>query len=56
MNPRHIASAVGLAALIALPFLLAAAGTAWVRITNFAVLFVLLVRPQGFFGKAGLMS
>jgi len=29
-------------ALIALPFVLAMAGTAWVRITNFAVLFVLL--------------
>ena len=29
-------------ALIALPFVLAQAGTAWVRITNFAVLFVLL--------------
>jgi branched-chain amino acid transport system permease protein len=30
------------AALIALPFVLASAGTAWVRITNFAVLFILL--------------
>ncbi len=29
-------------ALIALPFVLAMAGTAWVRITNFAILFVLL--------------
>jgi branched-chain amino acid transport system permease protein len=29
-------------ALIALPFVLASAGTAWVRITNFAVLFILL--------------
>jgi branched-chain amino acid transport system permease protein len=29
-------------ALIALPFVLASAGTAWVRIMNFAVLFVLL--------------
>jgi branched-chain amino acid transport system permease protein len=29
-------------ALIALPFVLASVGTAWVRITNFAVLFVLL--------------
>ena len=29
-------------ALIALPFALALIGTAWVRITNFAVLFVLL--------------
>jgi branched-chain amino acid transport system permease protein len=29
-------------ALIALPFVLASAGTAWVRITNFAVLYVLL--------------
>ena len=37
---------LGLAAiavsLIALPFVLAMAGTAWIRITNFAVLFVLL--------------
>ena len=29
-------------ALIALPFVLAQAGTAWVRITNYAILFVLL--------------
>ncbi len=29
-------------ALLALPFVLAQAGTAWVRITNFAILFVLL--------------
>src|SRR5687767_12631389 len=29
-------------ALLALPFALAQAGTAWVRITNFAILFVLL--------------
>ena len=29
-------------ALIALPFVLAMVGTAWVRITNFAILFVLL--------------
>ena len=29
-------------ALVALPFVLAMAGTAWVRITNFAILFVLL--------------
>ena len=29
-------------ALIALPFALASAGTAWVRITNFAILFILL--------------
>ena len=29
-------------ALIALPFVLASVGTAWVRITNFAILFVLL--------------
>ena len=37
---------VGLAliaiALIALPFVLAMAGTAWVRITNLAILFVML--------------
>src|SRR5688572_32359311 len=30
------------AALLALPFVLAMAGTAWVRITNLAILFVLL--------------
>src|SRR3954471_7905003 len=30
------------ATLIALPFVLAMAGTAWVRITNLAILFVLL--------------
>ena len=29
-------------ALVALPFVLAMAGTAWVRITNLAILFVLL--------------
>ncbi|MBL8519862.1 MAG: ABC transporter ATP-binding protein [Betaproteobacteria bacterium] len=29
-------------ALVALPFVLAQAGTAWVRITNFAILFILL--------------
>ena len=29
-------------ALIALPFVLASAGTAWVRITNLAILFILL--------------
>ena len=43
-NPR--AAWVGLAlvgvALIALPFVLAGIGTAWVRITNLAILFVLL--------------
>ena len=44
---RHpVAKWIGLAmiaaALIALPFVLAMAGTAWVRITNLAILFVLL--------------
>ena len=43
-NPRNkwIGIALIAIALIALPFVLAQAGTAWVRITNFAILFVLL--------------
>ncbi|MBL8524027.1 MAG: ABC transporter ATP-binding protein [Betaproteobacteria bacterium] len=43
-NPRNkwIGIACIAIALIALPFVLAMAGTAWVRITNFAILFVLL--------------
>jgi branched-chain amino acid transport system permease protein len=43
-NPRNkwIGIALVAIALIALPFVLAQAGTAWVRITNFAILFVLL--------------
>ncbi|MBL8514931.1 MAG: ABC transporter ATP-binding protein [Betaproteobacteria bacterium] len=43
-NPRNkwIGIALIAVALIALPFVLAQAGTAWVRITNFAILFVLL--------------
>ena len=39
---RWIGMALIAAALIALPFVLAMAGTAWVRITNLAILFVLL--------------
>jgi branched-chain amino acid transport system permease protein len=43
-NPaaKWIGIALIAAALIALPFVLAIAGTAWVRITNLAILFVLL--------------
>jgi branched-chain amino acid transport system permease protein len=39
---KWIGLAMIAAALIALPFVLAMAGTAWVRITNLAILFVLL--------------
>ena len=39
---RWIGIAMIAAALVALPFVLAMAGTAWVRITNLAILFVLL--------------
>ena len=39
---RWIGIALIAAALIALPFVLATVGTAWVRITNLAILFVLL--------------
>ena len=43
-NPRNkwIGIVLIAIALIALPFVLAMVGTAWVRITNFAILFVLL--------------
>ena len=43
-NPaaKWIGLALVVATLIALPFVLAVAGTAWVRITNLAILFVLL--------------
>ena len=43
-NPaaKWIGVALIAAALLALPFVLAMAGTAWVRITNLAILFVLL--------------
>ena len=43
-NPRNkwIGIVLIAVALIALPFVLAMVGTAWVRITNFAILFVLL--------------
>ena len=43
-NPaaKWIGIALIAAALVALPFVLAMAGTAWVRITNLAILFVLL--------------
>ena len=39
---KWIGVALIVASLLALPFALAQAGTAWVRITNFAILFVLL--------------
>ena len=39
---KWIGIALVAVALIALPFVLASVGTAWVRITNFAILFVLL--------------
>ena len=39
---ERIGLALVAVALVALPFVLAAAGTAWVRIANFAILFVLL--------------
>src|SRR5258706_10821460 len=39
---RWVGMAAVALALLALPFALAAAGTTWVRITNFAILFVLL--------------
>jgi branched-chain amino acid transport system permease protein len=39
---KWVGMAMIAAALIALPFVLAQAGTAWVRITNLAILFVLL--------------
>jgi branched-chain amino acid transport system permease protein len=39
---KWIGVALIVVALLALPFVLAMAGTAWVRITNFAILFVLL--------------
>ena len=39
---RWIGIALIVAALVALPFVLASVGTAWVRITNLAILFVLL--------------
>src|SRR3954449_1594476 len=39
---RWIGIALIALALIALPFVLATVGTAWVRITNLAILFVLL--------------
>src|SRR5437764_3165055 len=46
LRKHPAASAIGIGmiviALIALPFVLAIAGTAWVRITNLAILFVLL--------------
>ena len=41
-SARWIGIALIVAALVALPFVLAMAGTAWVRITNLAILFVLL--------------
>ena len=44
-------------ALIALPFALAQVGTAWVRITNFALLFVMLSLGLNIVvGFAGLLA
>mgnify|MGYP003704871853 CR=1 FL=1 len=44
-------------ALIALPFVLASAGTAWVRITNLAILFTLLALGLNIVvGFAGLLD
>jgi branched-chain amino acid transport system permease protein len=59
--PRSAAAWAGLAmiavALIALPFVLAQAGTAWVRITNLAILFSLLALGLNIVvGFAGLLD
>ena len=40
--PPWVGIALVAIALLALPFVLMQAGTAWVRITNFAILFVIL--------------
>ncbi len=58
-NPRNKWLGVALIAiaLIALPFVLAMVGTAWVRITNFAILFVLLSLGLNIVvGYAGLLD
>jgi branched-chain amino acid transport system permease protein len=54
---RWIGTALIAIALIALPFVLAMAGTAWVRITNLAVLYVLLSLGLNIVvGHAGLLD
>ena len=58
-NPALIWVGAGLVAiaLLALPFALAQAGTAWVRITNFAILYVLLALGLNIVvGFAGLLD
>jgi branched-chain amino acid transport system permease protein len=58
-NPALIWVGAGLVAiaLVALPFALAQAGTAWVRITNFAILYVLLALGLNIVvGFAGLLD
>ena len=58
-NPALIWVGAGLVAiaLMALPFALAQAGTAWVRITNFAILYVLLALGLNIVvGFAGLLD
>ena len=58
-NPALIWVGTGLVAiaLLALPFALAQAGTAWVRITNFAILYVLLALGLNIVvGFAGLLD
>ena len=58
-NPQlaRIGFVVVIAALIALPFVLAAAGTAWVRITNTAILYVFLALGLNIVvGFAGLLD
>ena len=52
-----IGTALVAAALIALPFALAYAGTAWVRIANFAILYILLALGLNIVvGFAGLLD
>src|SRR5687767_15487257 len=54
---KWVGLALILASLLALPFVLAMAGTAWVRITNFAILFVLLSLGLNIVvGYAGLLD
>jgi branched-chain amino acid transport system permease protein len=54
---RWIGTALIAIALIALPFVLAMAGTAWVRITNLAILYVLLSLGLNIVvGHAGLLD
>jgi branched-chain amino acid transport system permease protein len=58
-NPKAkwIGIALIAAALLALPFALAAVGTAWVRITNFAILFTMLALGLNIVvGFAGLLD